>query len=67
MAICPKCNKEAGCTCSWLTGSDGVKCCQSCFAANQTHYNSQEQQVVMQPNNVEIQIQSITYQHNYTG
>lgn len=64
MAICPKCSKEAGCTCSWLTGSDGVKCCQSCFAANQIQHNSQQQ--VMQ-NDVGIQIQSITYQHNYTG
>lgn len=63
MANCPKCGLEAGCPCSWQTGSDNIKCCHACFVANQTHYNSQQQT----QNNVAIQIQSITYQHNYTG
>lgn len=65
MANCPKCGLEAGCPCSWQTASDGVKCCSTCFAANQTQHNSQQH--VIQNNSIGIQLQPITYQHNYTG
>lgn len=64
MANCPKCGVEAGCPCGWGIAADGNKYCSACVAASHTQQGAQLQTPV---NNYPLgmQLQEITYQHNY--
>ena len=61
MAICNSCGMEAGCPCGW-----GGSVCRACALKNSTPLPVQQtQQPTPDQQRVGIQIQSITYNHNY--
>lgn len=67
--ICQNCGATHGCGCQQKIASDGKSCCTSCLATYQASLNSTppQQNPTPQQAHVGIQIQSITYSHNYTG
>ena len=66
---CSNCQRNHSCGCQAATASNGAACCSQCIVEYERNLNAtapQQNQVQQNNNPIGIQIQNITYQHNYT-